>query len=70
MPKYSDTELLDFLQKLTDDHRYTGMVMLRDSTTGRGWRLHETSHSGAVSDVRQAITNYVDAVQFLDDEHK
>ena len=53
-----DTELLDFLQKLTDKRKYTGRVICRNSTTSRGWRLHETAQEGAVSDVREAIENY------------
>lgn len=60
MAKYTDTELLNFLQKITDESRYTGTVILRDSDTGRGWRLHETSLDGAVADVRQAIENYIE----------
>lgn len=55
----TDTELLDFLQLITDNAAYTGKVICRASTTGRGWRLCETSWDGAVSDVRQAITNYM-----------
>lgn len=57
--KHTDTELLDFLQKLTNKDMYTGKVILRLSTTGRGWRLHETSTEGAVPDVRQAIENFM-----------
>lgn len=53
-----DTELLNFLQTLTDERQYTGKVILRASTTGRGWRLHESSDVNAVSDVRTAIINY------------
>lgn len=56
----TDTERLDFLQQLTEKGSYTGTVLLRNSTTGRGWRLHETSWPGAVTDVRQAIDNYID----------
>jgi len=58
---YTDTELLDFLQALTDEGKYTGMVILRDSEMGRGWRLHETSLPGATSDVRATIAAYIDA---------
>lgn len=39
----SDTELLDFLEELNRQARYTGKCILRMSGTGRGWRLHETS---------------------------
>jgi len=56
----TDKERLDFLQKMTDLKEYTGTVILRDSTTGRGWRLHETEQEGAVKDVRQAIDIYMD----------
>jgi hypothetical protein len=55
----TDTERLDFLQKLTDRNNYTGTVILRESTTGRGWRLHEHSGDGAVSSVREAIDNFM-----------
>ena len=58
-PEYTDTELLDFLQGLTDRNRYTGRVICRLSGTGRGWRLHETSRLTAVSDVREAIANAI-----------
>jgi hypothetical protein len=58
--KYSDTALLTFLQKLTDRKLYGGKVVLRDSLSGRGWRLHETEQADAVSDVRQAITDYIE----------
>ena len=60
MNKYTDTELLDFLQGLTDRKNYTGKVICRWSSTGRGWRLHETNHSDAVPSVRQAITNLME----------
>ena len=58
---YSDTDLLNYLQKLTDDAKYTGKVILRDSTSGRGWRLMETSWDGCVPDVREAIINYIES---------
>jgi len=60
---YTDTELLDFLQSLTDRKEFTGKVLLRNSDFGRGWRLHETEIPGAVSDVRQAISDYMDSVK-------
>lgn len=42
----NDTELLDFLDKL---HRLSGFeaCALRQSTTGRGWRLHSLTNSEA-----------------------
>jgi hypothetical protein len=61
--EYTDKELLDFLQSLNDEAKYTGVAMLRDSTTGRGWRLHETSHEGSVKSVREAIENYMDSIK-------
>ena len=57
MSKITDTERLDFLQRITG--KYTGKVLCRWSTTGRGWRLHETSQIGAVEDVRTAIDNMI-----------
>ena len=58
--KYTDKEMLDFLQELTDKAEYTGKCVLRDSTTGRGWRLLETSWDGCTPSVREAISNYMD----------
>jgi hypothetical protein len=52
----SDTARLDKLQFLTKGHG-NGWI-LRDSTTDRGMRLHETQLEGAVPDVREAIDNY------------
>lgn len=61
--KPDDTELLDFLQQELDKNEYTGKVVCRKSTTGRGWRLLETSWDGAVPCVRRAITNYMEQVK-------
>ncbi len=55
----TDTELLDALQKLNDDKRYTGKCVLRMSTSGRGWRLHETTRSFGRRNVRNAIEEFV-----------
>ena len=58
----TDTELLDVLQALNDKADYTGKCILRISTTGRGWRLHETSEEDFVApqkSVRQAIEDWV-----------
>lgn len=50
----TDKEMLDFLDQLTGG--YTGKVILRMSSMGRGMRLHETSMSEATeSNVRDAI---------------
>lgn len=51
----TDTERLDYLQAMIDRGHYTGRVLCRESTNGRGFRLHETSLPGAVSSVREAI---------------
>jgi len=57
----SDTELLDALQELVDNtgkddpHRN---ITCRWSTTGRGWRLHETTRAGFKS-VRTAIDHFL-----------
>ncbi len=55
----SDKERLDFLQKLTENNVYTGKVVLRSSTAGRGWRLHETSRMTAKESVRDAIDDFM-----------
>ena len=53
--KYTDTEILDWLQAQNDKAKYTGGCLFRWSEIGRGWRLHETSQEGAVLNVREAI---------------
>jgi len=60
---YTDTELLDFLQELTDKSDSAGRVVMRDSSIGRGWRLHESSADFAVKDVRSAITTYMKSIK-------
>ncbi len=55
----TDTERLDFLQMLTDRTAYSGAVVCRESTTGRGWRLHESTHPEACSSVREAIDRMI-----------
>lgn len=48
----TDTELLDFLQRQTrDGERW----IARESTTGRGFRLHITTRPEGVPDVRDAL---------------
>jgi hypothetical protein len=58
--KYTDTQLLDFLQKQNDKSFYTGRCAMRWSDNGRGWRLHETSRADATESVREAITTVMD----------
>ena len=55
----TDTDRINFLQSLLDQKPYTGKCILRDSQTGRGFRLHETSRGYAFSTVREAIDNYM-----------
>jgi hypothetical protein len=59
MREITDKERLDMLQALTDKAEYTGIVVLRLSVTGRGWRLHETSKPEGSSSVREAIDNFM-----------
>jgi hypothetical protein len=58
----TDKERLDFLQGKLEEAVYTGMCVARDSATGRGFRLHETSRNDAagVRDVREAIDRYME----------
>lgn len=49
----TDRERLDFLDSLTGNG--SGKIILRDSLTGRGWRLHETSKDHSYPTVREAI---------------
>ena len=55
--KMTDTERLNKLQEIVG--RYTGKVICRISTSGRGLRLHETSRHGAVESIREAIDNFL-----------
>lgn len=50
-----DTELLDYLQAMLDERRFTGRAILRWSVTGRGFRLHETDDPDATPSIRDAI---------------
>jgi len=59
MVEYTDKELLDFLESENKKARYTGECMFRLSTTGRGWRLHETSQEGTSNSVREAISKAI-----------
>jgi len=57
--KFTDTELLDFLQAQNDRATHTGKVIFRWSRKGFGWRLYETSRPGAKRDVREAIADAI-----------
>ena len=58
--KYTDTQLLDFLQQKNDAATYTGKCLFRMSGRGKGWRFYETSRPRAKKSVREAITNALD----------
>lgn len=58
-PIKTDTVRIDALQELTKG--YGKGWILRESSTGRGMRLHETEAPGAYPSVRQAIDAYLDA---------
>lgn len=56
----NDTDLINYLEKLHADNKYSDVVVLRLSETGRGWRLHSSSLSripplGRGKTVREAI---------------
>ena len=65
MEEYTDTEMLDCLERELKKAKYTGKCILRESTTGRGWRLHETTHDTAVDSVREAISNFMRDSQYV-----
>lgn len=48
----TDTELLDFLQRQTKEGQ---RWIARESTAGRGFRLHVTTRPAGVPDVREAL---------------
>lgn len=50
-----DYERLEFLEQLNARNHYTGRCVLRESTRGRGWRLHETARADSCFTVRAAI---------------
>lgn len=52
----TDKERLDKLERLTKG--FGQGWLLRESSTGRGMRLHETTRLDASSTVRQAIDNF------------
>ncbi len=55
MASPTDAQALDWLDEQTGS--YTGLVIWRLSTRGRGWRLHETSWNGAKATVRETISD-------------
>ena len=61
--KYTDTQMIDFLEEQNKKKRYTGKCVFRLSFTGRGWRLHETSGYDAKSSVREVLSDAIDKQQ-------
>lgn len=59
----TDTELLNWLEAQNAKALYTGKCLFRWSTTGRGWRLQETtggfgvSQNDAFPTVREAVAH-------------
>jgi len=66
-PRRTDKQRLDALQALVGT--YTGRVICQWSTTGRGWRLHESTQREAVPDVRQAIDAFLNANHGVPKKH-
>lgn len=61
--KYTDKERLDALQEMNSKTPFG--IICRDSTRGRGWRLHETSMSKASGkNVRDAIDDYLNSKEY------
>lgn len=54
----TDTERLDFLERLLKKKTYTGKAICRWSSVGRGIRLCETSQDGASDTIREAIDKF------------
>lgn len=59
MKEYTDTERLDFLQKLSS---YGHGWVFRKSESGRGYRLHESSRDDATPYIREAIDNFINSL--------
>jgi len=59
----TDKDRIDFLEKVHAENKYSDIVTMRKSITGRGWRLHSTSDAeclGGISckSVREAIDSF------------
>jgi len=57
MTELTDKELLDYLNK--NKTNSNGWIC-RDSSMGRGLRIHQTSREDAVSDIREAIKIFIE----------
>lgn len=66
--EFSDTALLNYLQRRLDRANYTGRCVLRESHRGHGFRLHETSAPNGVPSVREAIAAEMRAERAASDE--
>lgn len=55
-----DTHMVNFLERLNAEKKYSGRCILRMSKSGRGWRLHETSAKGGRDSVRDAIIDVME----------
>ena len=59
----TDKDRVDFLQRiLVDDGKHTGKCVLILSSTGRGFRLHESSNISATDNVRQQIDDMINRI--------
>lgn len=68
-----DAERLSWLQKQLEKASYTGLCVFRWSTSGRGWRLHETSEEALDSfgfaptnSVREAIDQAIERERLIE----
>lgn len=51
----SDYQMIEWLELQNRNAAYTGRCIFRQSSIGRGWRLHETSRDNSHLSVREAI---------------
>lgn len=56
---YTDTEILDFLQKMLDKKKHTGKCVCRMSPYGYGLVLFETQRKEGRQSVREAVVEYM-----------
>lgn len=63
MHKYTDKEILDFLQAENNKARFGGKCIMLMSAFRRGWRLHESTSPGAMASIREAIALQMDATR-------
>jgi len=65
----TDSDRIEFLERQNAKAVYTGKCLFRQSSTGRGWRLHESSGGPRSEKVHDTVRQAIDHAMRLESQN-